>query len=130
MKFISSLLLLLLLTSCDQWCPPVEPPTKSSLISLVTNKTIKTLKAEDQLYACGHGSQAMYQIEMLALSFNYFKPVDVENGRRLLIKAVETYLASINEENKIHSHLGHYPFVPKDVEIRIFIETRDGSQRL
>lgn len=127
MNFISALLLLLFLTGCDQLCPPIEPPTKSSLIHLVRTKTVKQLKFEHELYACGTGVQAMYQIEMLALSFDYFKPVEIENGRELLITALDTYVANINDEKKIHSHLGHYPFTPKDIEIRIFIRNLDGS---
>jgi hypothetical protein len=38
----------------------------------------------------------MYEIKMLALSFDYYGPIDMEKGRELLLIAVNEFKDAIN----------------------------------
>jgi hypothetical protein len=67
------------------------------------------------------------QIRMLALSFDYRNPVTIQEGRELLVAAVQTLLAETNRNEKIRPYLQKYPFDPTNVEIRIFLRNDDGS---
>ena len=102
-------------------------PTKQSLVNDVRKKTILQLKVEKELYACGVGSRMMDQIKALALSFNYYKEVDIEEARELLLSAGMVFLDNINSNGQIRSHLSNYPFRPENIQIRIFIKNRSGS---
>ena len=68
----------------------------------------------------------MNEIQMLALAFDYYQPVSLEEARELLVYAVDEFVAAINADEKIRPYLGNYPFQPKNVEIRLFIHNRDG----
>ncbi len=104
-----------------------KPRTKQSLVNEVERKVAFRLKKEKELYTCGTGGQMMDQIKMLALSFDYYKPLNIENGRELLIAAVNELVTHVNANEEIRPYLNNYPFEPKNIEIRIFARNPDGS---
>ena len=59
------------------------------------------------------------------MSFDCYNEITMDQGRELLIYCVSEYLSAINSNEKIRPYLIHYPFTPKDVEIRIFIHRPD-----
>jgi hypothetical protein len=65
---------------------------------------------------------------MLALSFDYRQPTTIENGRELLIAAVQEFITAVNEDERIRPYLKHYPFGPENIAIRIFLQNPDGSK--
>ena len=65
---------------------------------------------------------------MLALSFDYRQPTTIENGRKLLIAAVQEFVQSVNAEEQIRPYLQNYPFEAKNVQISIFLQNPDGSK--
>ena len=81
------------------------PPTKQSLSTEVMNKAFAQLKMEKELYPCGIGEGMMNQIRMLALSFNYYKEVDIEQARELLMTAGNVFLNIINSNEQIRPFL-------------------------
>jgi hypothetical protein len=93
------LFLLIFITGCD---PPrsVDNPHKSSertLINEVTNQTFIQLKMEKGLYPFGTGGGGgVNQIRMLALSFRYYKEIEIEEARELLMAAGTLFLKNIN----------------------------------
>ena len=99
----------------------------SKLANKITASTALKLKKEKELYLIGTGGQMMDDIQMMAMSFEYFHQVDVKEGRKLLIFSIEMYLDAINNDNKIHPYLHEYPFTAKNVEIRIWCHNPDGS---
>ena len=112
---------LLFLVGCN--FEPEEPrkPTKQEAATAVRNRTAYKLKVENDLIPCGTGSQMMGQIEMLALAFDYFQPLDIETARPLLITAVDKFLKEINEDESIRSYLNNYPFNPKNIKVTIYL---------
>jgi hypothetical protein len=112
------------LTSCSQNSleDTCIPNSKSQLANEISNRVALQLKKEQELYPCGFGSGMMNQIRMLALSFNYYNPIDIEQARELLIAAGNLLLKTINENEQIRPYLDTYPFQPKNIEIRIFLK--------
>ena len=101
---------------------PEEPrkPTKQEAAIAVRNRTAYQLKVKNNLIPCGSGSQMMNQIEMLALAFDYFQPLDIDSARPLLIIAADKFLKEINEDESIRPYLSNYPFEPKNIEVAIY----------
>jgi len=100
---------------------------KQKIVNQIRFKAAKFIEKEKGLKPCGTGAQMMYEVKMLALAFVYNQPIDIQQGRELLVYTVETFVAMINEDERIHSYLYNYPFRPKNVEIRIFINNPDNS---
>ena len=109
--------------SCTQ--NNLEYTPKSQLANEISNRVALQLKKERDLYPCGFGGGMMHQIRMLALSFNYYKPVEIEQARELLFSAGSLLLKTINENEQIRPYLDTYPFQPKNIEIRIFLKAAD-----
>ncbi len=130
MKFLLFLFLMIFIASCD--LPYVEDnpykPSEDTLINEVTNRTFVQLKKERELYPCGVGSGMMDQIRMLALSFRYYKEVDINQARELLMAAGTLYLNTINAKKEIRPFLQNDPFQPKNIGIRIFLQKPNGSE--
>src|SRR3990167_4907158 len=104
-----------------------QPSTKVTLASEIRNKVAIQLQREKELVPSGTGGQMMHQIKMLALSFDYRKPIDINKGRELLIEAVDEFVAAVNADERIRPYLNNYPFEPKNIEIRIFLRSPNGS---
>jgi hypothetical protein len=100
---------------------------KQKIVNQIRFKAAKFIEKEKGLKPCGTGAQMMYEVKMLALAFVYNQPIDIQQGRELLVYTVETFVAMINQDERIHPYLYNYPFEPKNVEIRIFINNPDNS---
>ncbi|HAB98964.1 MAG TPA: hypothetical protein DCE71_03995, partial [Parachlamydiales bacterium] len=87
------------------------------------------LKADKELYACGWGGRGKDKIQMLALSFFYYKSVkDIEEGRDLLVSAIQRFVGEIHKETRFHKYLERDPFPPESIQVRIFILNLNGSR--
>ena len=69
----------------------------------------------------------MNEVRMLALSFFYYKMIDIEEARKLIIYSMQTLAEEINAEKKLRKYLYKYPFPPKRTEIMIIVHNRDYS---
>lgn len=127
MNHLFWILFTLFLTGCNMAYDGNNPDKKGDSARAVRRRVAYKLKKEKELYPCGTGAQMMNEIQMLALSFNYFKPVTIEQSRQLIIDAVDEFVAAVNADTDIRPYLGNYPFEPKNIEIRIFIENLDYS---
>lgn len=103
-KFLSLWTLLIFSSACQYVEDP--PNTKAAMKTLVLSDTVRWLKAEKELYACGWGGQGKDKIQMMALSFFYHKPVkSIEQGRDLLISAIQRFIGEIYKETRLHKYL-------------------------
>ena len=100
---------------------------KQKIVNQIRFKAAKFIEKEKGLKPCGTGAQMMYEVKMLALAFVYNQPIDIQQGRELLVYATETFLSMINKDERIQPFLFNYPFEPKNVEIRIFLKNPDNS---
>ena len=105
-----------------------QSPRYVKLAHEITEKTAKELKAQKNLYLAGTGGQMMDDIQMLAMSFDYYQEVDLKTGRELIVHVINEYLSAINSNKEIRLYLHEYPFNAKNIEIRIFIYNPDRSE--
>jgi hypothetical protein len=129
MRLCLFLIASIFIAGCMQNTSETDYPSspKSRLANEISKQVALQLKKEQDLYPCGFGGGMMHQIRMLALSFNYYKPVNIEQGREMLMAAGSLFLKTINENDEIRPYLDTYPFLPKNIEIRIFLMSSDGS---
>ena len=99
---------------------------KQQLANEVRKEALSRLQEERGLKPFGLGAQMMHQIQMLALSFIYHKPLDIEQARELTMYASAVFLDVINRNERIRPYLGNYPFEAKNIEIEIDIR-EDGK---
>ena len=128
MKSLLFVALIFFVSSCAAPIPDAyKVSEKEQLADQVIREAFSQLKEEKDLKPFGQGGQMMYQIQMLALSFSYHKPLDIEQARELLIYASTVFLDIINRNEKIRPYLGNCPFGPKNIEVRIDIRGGDKS---
>jgi hypothetical protein len=130
MKFFVFILVTVFITGCGSPQPgdTPHPSKKGTLANEVTNRAFARLKMEKGLYPFGSGAEMMYQIKMLALAFQYYKEINIEEARELLISAGAVFLDIINNNEEIRPFLHNYPFNPENVEIEIVLKKPDGSK--
>jgi hypothetical protein len=109
-------------TSCN------SSPDYEKIADKITEKTAKKLKEQKNLCLVGTGGQMMDDIQMMAMSFNYYQEVDLQTARKLIVSALEEYLAAINNSQEIKPYLHQNPFTDKNIEIRIWIYNPDRSE--
>lgn len=92
----------------------------------ISRKIAIKLKQEKGLIPCGSGGRSVDNVEMLALSFDYRKPLTLEEGRDLLVFSENEFINAVNAEEQIRPYLSNYPFGPKNIQIRIFVQDAKG----
>ena len=105
-----------------------QTPDYEKIADKITNRTAEKLKKEKKLTLIGIGGRMMDDIQMMAMSFNYYQEVNLEQARELLIYVINEYLSDINNNQDVRPYLHEYPFTSKNVEIRIFIYGPDRTE--
>ncbi len=100
----------------------------SSIAHKITHKTAVQLKKEKDLQFFGSGGGMMGDIQMMAIDFQYFHLVNLQEARELLVYAIQTYLNNINSNKEVRPYLHNYPFTAKNIGIIICILQPDGSE--
>ena len=100
---------------------------KEKLADGVLRKAAAQVKRETGLRPAGTIGQMLREVQILGLSFDYCKPIDIAEGRQLLLKAADTLLGEVNRETRIHPYLIRCPFAIRNVEIEIFLSTPEGG---
>ena len=117
-------LLSFLLSSCSS--PPQQPLDYEQIADQITAETGRQLKKEKGLVLIGTGGGMMYDIQMMAMSFNFYQEVSIEKARKLLVYTAEKYLKNINANKEVRPYLHDNPFTEKNIEIAIFFHKKDG----
>jgi hypothetical protein len=105
-----------------------ESEDYEKLADKITYKIAKQLLIEKNMYLIGTGGQMMDDIQMMAMSFEVCRPLNVPKARQLLISAIQKYLSEINNDEKIRPYLHQYPFTDKNIQIDFWIRNPDGSR--
>ena|SRR3990167_8677558 len=126
LNFSLGLLVTSLIFGCSSMTYKLSKDEK--IVNQITEETAKKLKEKKNLILIGTGGQMMHEIEMLAMSFQFFHEVDLEKARELIVYAVREYLSDINNNEEVRPYLHNYPFTAKNVEIRIFFYGPDRRE--
>ncbi len=125
MIILKHLLTILLLINFS--CSQPDPYDYEVIADQITKQTILLLKKEKGLIAIGTGGGMMGDIYNMGISFQYFHPVNLEEARKLLVYACQTYLNNINSNKEVRPYLHNYPFSIKNIEIRIWLRQPNGD---
>lgn len=105
-----------------------QPVDYEKIANSITIQTAKKLETEKKLYLVGTGGGMMNDIKMMAMSFNYYQEIDdIKEARKLAIDAANQYLSAINNNKDVRPFLHEYPFLPKNIQIRILVYKPDRS---
>jgi len=99
---------------------------KEKFADNILRKVSTKLKKETELRPVGNMGQMLNKVQVLGLSFIYYQPTDIVEGRKMLIKAINSLMAEVNQETRIHPYLSRYPFTPRNIEIEIYLRSPDG----
>ncbi len=126
MRFLWVLIIGISICSCNR--DPFYPLSeKEKIVNEILKKTSMKLAHEKGLIPFGEGGRMMDQIKMLSLAFLYRHPIDIEEGRELLVFAVQEFLAEVNANERVRPYLNNFPFEPKNISLSIYLQNRDGS---
>lgn len=123
MKCFLNFSLILIIFTFFLGCSSVQyqSPRYIKLAHEITANTAEKLEEQKKLFLIGTGGRMMNDIQMMAMSFNYYCEVDLKQARELIVFAINEYLANINNNQEIRPHLHEYPFNEKNVDIMIFV---------
>lgn len=95
----------------------------------IARKFFWQLKKEKKLQVCesGWALRGKDRIQIMHCGFHYYGEMNIEEARKLLVKAGEMYLNEINKNERIRPLLFNYPFKPENIQIEIFLFNPDGS---
>ena len=96
-------------------------PEYEKISDKITARTAKKLSKKYQLDPVGSGGSMMHDVKKLALSFNCYHPLSIDESRRLVVDCVNEYLKSVNENKEIRPYLHNFPFNEQNIELAIFI---------
>jgi len=122
MRLLLTLGILFYLCGCDILTKDYE-----KIADKITARTAAKLKLEKDLFLIGTGGGMMDDIKLMGMYFNYYKPIDMQSARELLVYAVEEYLSSINSSEAVRPYLHNYPFTAKNIELVIYFYKPDRS---
>lgn len=98
-----------------------QSPYYARVARRITAQTAQQLLEEKQLVCFGSGGGMIDQVNRVNMAFNYYQKVSLEEARELVVYALNTYLNNINSNEEVRPYLANYPFLVKDITIRIGI---------
>lgn len=110
--------LFLLLISCKS-NNKFEVPKKEIIENQIIFKTGKELEKEKQLTLVGFGGSSLKEFGHIAVSFDYFHPLNMEKARELIIYTSSQLLKNLNNNESLRDpQIGAYEV--KNIKIMIF----------
>lgn len=85
------------------------------------------MEKEHSLYMLGRGGETTNQVNLVIVGFYFFRTLDKEKFRELLVDATEELLRRYNEDEKIRLYLKNYPFTVEDCVVCIYLKDKDGQ---
>jgi hypothetical protein len=67
-------------------------------------------------------------VKLLGLDFQIRGPLPKEEIRKLLIELNKEFIALVNSDENVRSHLEHYPFEIRNIEITLFFIDSHGHE--
>jgi hypothetical protein len=127
-QFLIIVLITISTIACHRSSSPIEKAEieKEQFADDILRKVATKLKQETGLIPCGTIGQMLNKVQVLGLSFNYYLPADIVEGRKMLIQAINSLMDEVNQEKRIHPYLSRYPFTSRNIEIHIYLRSPEG----
>lgn len=123
----SFIILFIILTGCQSVIDSFKANEKEAYADGVLHKVAAQLKEETGMRPIGTDGQMLHEIRKLGLSFFCYRPLDIVEGRKLLVHAIKAIEKEVNESPLIHPYLVETPFLPKRIRVSIFIYQPGGK---
>lgn len=127
MKRLMCCLVLFLIFGCTWTRPRYVDNEKEKLSNMVLKEAAQQIRKDLDLICCGTGGEAYHQIKMLGLSLNCHRPVDIDNGRRLVVNATQTLIDIMNAKENLRQYLDHYPVDAGMIWMQIVVQGKNGE---
>ena len=119
--------LILFLAFISVSCKKTEYTKKRDLENKIIKQTFKQLYIEKGLEPVGEGKSILEGKEFIALYFQYFTPLTIEEARELVIFAAKIFYNNLNSNEKL-MELRKKPYPMKMIQIHLYIYYKDGSK--
>ena len=119
--------LILFLAFISVSCKKTEYTKKRDLENKIIKQTFKQLYIEKGLESVGEGKSILEGKGFLALYFQYFTPLTIEEARELVISAAKIFYSNLNNNEKL-MELRKKPYPMDMIRISIFIYNIDSSK--
>lgn len=100
--------------------------------SVIANNAIaqvaKDLEKRYNLKSAGFGGAIHEEVEELALSFNCYRTLSIDEYRKLLIQCAEYFLDQINSNENLKPYLKNYPFNTQNIHLCIFVRSEEKKR--
>jgi hypothetical protein len=97
-------------------------------MNTIINTSIKQLSTRYNLVPIGRGGgNKNNKSQLESVSFKLKQKLTKQQARILIVEIVELFLHNINNNQEIASYLYDSPFTYKNLEFRVFIDDKDGS---
>jgi len=100
---------------------------EKQLVGAVFSEVISNMEEKYHMQCFASGGAMMDSIKSLKLSFDLYRPIQVDEAREILVDLTEIFLNAVNQKVKIHPYLANYPFLPENLNILICFSNLDGS---
>lgn len=87
----------------------------------------KDLKKDQGLYLIGSGGQMAYDIKTIAVHYQCFHALNVEETRKLFVQVTENYISKVNFDANIRPFLHNFPFRFDNMDIMIGFDDSKGG---
>ena len=126
--FLQCILALLIVSACSTQKLDL-PVNYVSVAGRIRAETAKEIQDQFDVELIGFGGGMMSIVRVMSLSFNIYKPMGVEEARRLAVNCEEIFLKNINSNKEIRPFLIEFPYPASRAELSFFVVTKDRPQK-
>ena len=123
-KKLIFLFLALLLISKNDCCFPMD---YCKLANRIVSNYSRELAKERDLFLIGSGGAMMDDIKEINVFYVSFRALNVREARKQYIEVSEEFLKKINQNEKIRPYLHNYPFIFKNLDLKIMFKNKNKS---
>ena len=106
------------------------PPLYEMLAHRITLNTAQEIHAHTLFEPIGLGGGMIHNIQTMSLLLRTYKPVTLENARRIIVECTEAYLKRINSNKEVKSFLAEYPFSAKRIDLTVLVLDEEDHFKL
>jgi hypothetical protein len=105
---------------------PNKLPKKQTIKYQIIEQTSKELKQKLGLHLVGLGGGSLVKPETIMIAFQYFKPINEDEARKLILFLIDTFLEKFNSNKKLRSFIEE-DYKPINLEFQIYCYMHDRS---
>lgn len=106
----------------------VSPPS-IAMTEKLENRVAPLIEKKYKMRLCGSGGGMPDGIvNMLALSFDSYRTISIEEARPILVDCINIYMNAVNEDKELKPYLKNAPFTPENIEISIYFNSPRGEE--